>query len=131
MYVASRVEGFSMDPIAYVMQSEHDQVDKVFVNTLEKVTKEIYKIFTDSVHMIFDETARKIHESQSKCCACGEKFNSEERCLVKVRDHCHYTGKYRGALHSKCNLRLRRSRNIPVFFHNLTGYDCHLLFVKR
>ena len=50
--------------------------------------------------------------------------------MKKVRDHCHYTGKYRGALHSKCNLRLKRTRTIPVFFHNLTGYDCHL-FVKR
>ena len=50
--------------------------------------------------------------------------------MRKVRDHCHYTGKYRGALHSKCNLRLKTTRTIPVFFHNLTGYDCHL-FVKR
>ena len=49
--------------------------------------------------------------------------------LGKVCDHCHYTGKYRGALHSKCNLRLKRTRTIPVFFHNLTGYDCHF-FVK-
>ena len=47
-----------MDPITYVMQSEHDQVNNVFVNTLEKVTKEIYKRFKDSVPMIFDETAK-------------------------------------------------------------------------
>ena len=50
------------------------------------------------------------------------------RGLMKVRDHCHYTGKYRGALHSKCNLRLRHSKTIPVFAHNLTG--CHL-FITR
>ena len=48
----------------------------------------------------------------------------------KVRDHCHYTGKYRGALHNECNLKLKRTRTIPVFAHNLTGYDSHL-FVKR
>ena len=47
-----------------------------------------------------------------------------------MRDYCHYTGKYRGALHSKCNLRLKRTRTIPVFAHNLTGYDSHL-FAKR
>ena len=40
-----------------------------------------------------------------------------------IRDYCHYTGRYRGALYSKCNLRLKRARTIPVFFHNLTGYD--------
>ena len=50
--------------------------------------------------------------------------------LKKVRVHCHYTSKYRRAVHSKCNLRLKRTRTIPVLFHNLTGYDCHL-FVKR
>ena len=47
-----------------------------------------------------------------------------------MRDHCHYTGKYGGALHSECNLKLKRTRTIPVLFHNLSGYDSHL-FVKR
>ena len=80
--------------------------------------------------MVFDEEARKLHESQDTCYACGDPFDDNDKGEIKVRDHCHSTGKYRGALHSKCNLKLRRSRTIPVFFHNLTGYDCHL-FVKR
>ena len=25
----------------------------------------------------------------------------------KVRDHCHYTGKYRGTAHNICNLRYK------------------------
>ena len=45
----------------------------------------------------------------------------------KVRDHCHLTGKYRGAAHFKCNLAFKYSKFIPVFFHNLEGYDSHLL----
>ena len=81
--------------------------------------------------MIFDEAAKRLHESQNECYACGEKFKDDDNMnMRKVRDHCHYTGRYRGAHHSKCNLRLKRMRTIPVFFHNLTGYDCHL-FVKR
>ena len=39
----------------------------------------------------------------------------------KVRDHDHWTGQYRGAAHSGCNLALRKTRKIPVIFHNLTG----------
>ena len=47
-----------------------------------------------------------------------------------VRDHCHITGKYRGAAHNACNLKLRlnpKTTAIPVVFHNLRGYDSHLL----
>ena len=48
----------------------------------------------------------------------------------KVIDHDHITGKYRGAAHSSCNLKLRIDHDkikIPVFFHNLRGYDAHLI----
>ena len=47
-----------------------------------------------------------------------------------VRDHCHITGQFRGAAHNKCNLKLRldpKRFTIPVVFHNLRGYDSHLL----
>ena len=125
LYVVSRVEGFSMDPITYVRRGEDDSVDKIFVERLEEVAKQICETFKTSVPMVFDEAVKELHESVNECYACGEEFDGD-----KVRNHCHYTGRYRGALHSKCNLRLKRTRTIPVFFHNLTGYDCHL-FVKR
>ena len=49
---------------------------------------------------------------------------------LKVRDHDHFDGKYRGAAHSKCNLKLRIDRKnmkIPVFFHNFSNYDSHIV----
>ena len=49
---------------------------------------------------------------------------------MKVRDHCHYTGKYRGAAHVSCNLRYKIPNYIPVVFHSLAGYDAHL-FIKE
>ena len=45
----------------------------------------------------------------------------------KVRDHCHYTGKYRGAAHNICNLRYKVSKEIPVVFHNGSTYDYHFI----
>lgn len=50
--------------------------------------------------------------------------------MLKVRDHCHLTGKYRGAAHNSCNLRCTKSLILPVIFHNLQEYDLHL-FIKQ
>ena len=47
--------------------------------------------------------------------------------IIKVRVHCHYTGKYRGAAHNICNLRYKVSKEIPVVFHNGSTYDNHFI----
>ena len=47
--------------------------------------------------------------------------------MRKVRDHCHYSGKYRGAAHSKCNLNYKIVKEIPVLFHNGSVYDYHFI----
>ena len=58
---------------------------------------------------------------------CNQKINKDKD---KVRDHCHITGKYRGAAHKKCNSELRIPRKLPIIFHNLEGYDGYLIFRK-
>ena len=45
----------------------------------------------------------------------------------KVRNHCYYTGEYRGAAHSICNLKIIVPKEIPIAFHNGLNYDCHLI----
>ena len=45
----------------------------------------------------------------------------------KVRDHCHFTGKYRGAAHSVCNLRFNVANEMSVVFHNGLNYDYHFI----
>ena len=50
--------------------------------------------------------------------------------IIVISHRCHFTGKYRGAVHPRCNLSLRKSNTIPVFANNLTGYDSHL-FITR
>ena len=46
---------------------------------------------------------------------------------VKVRDHCHITGKYRGSAHRDCTIKVKIDPKIPVIFHNLKNYDSHLI----
>ena len=58
-----------------------------------------------------------------------KKFSTDEsnKKCHKVRDHCHYTGKYRGATHDICNLRYKIPKEIPVVFHNGSTYDYHFI----
>ena len=58
---------------------------------------------------------------------CKKFINNDEG---KVRDHCHVTGKFRGAAYESCNLNFKVTKKVPVIFHNLRGYDSHLIFNK-
>ena len=60
---------------------------------------------------------------------CKGEFDDKDKNKKKVKDHCHFTGRYRGAAHNKCNLDYRKPNFTPVVFHNLSGYDSHL-FIK-
>ena len=59
-----------------------------------------------------------------KCHICEKEYNKTD---VRVRDHCHITGQYRGSAHQDCNLNFRITDKIPVIFHNLRGYDSHFI----
>ena len=73
------------------------------------------------------------YDKATKCHICLEDFDvneDENKGNIKVRDHCHYTGKYRGPAHMNCNLRYKIPSYIPIVFHNLSGYDAHL-FIRE
>ena len=63
----------------------------------------------------------------SSCHICLKPFREGK---PKLRDHCHYSGIYRGAAHLLCNLQYKIPSYIPVLFHNLSRYDTHL-FIKE
>ena len=67
------------------------------------------------------------HNKQKICYICKKEFNNNDKKNYKVRDHCHYTGKYRGAAHNICNLRYKVPKEIPIVFHNGSIYDYHFI----
>ena len=95
-----------------------------FIEMLEEDIRKITNI--PKKKMIFGEKERERFNKTTKCWICNKQFDKDD---VKVRDHCHFTGRFRGAAHRMCNLRFRKPYFTPVVFHNLSGYDSHL-FVK-
>ena len=116
---------------------EGEDMGRLFVETLSEDFKPIYDILKTPKPMIMNNSDKTAYEKSEKCYTCGIQFGSErinektkkKEKIVKCRDHCHITGKYRGAACGKCNLKMKVSKFVPVLFHNLEGYDCHL-FVK-
>ena len=81
----------------------------------------------------FNKPLRMTKENEEKfekattCHICDKKYTEKD---IRVRDHCHITGKYRGSAHQECNLKLRinpQEIKTPVIFHNLRGYDSHFI----
>ena len=99
-----------------------DAID-VFISWLEEDVKAIANI--EPKEMIFTEEDREQFNKASDCWICGESLGND-----RVRDHCHFTGRYRGPAHNSCNLKYRKPKSVSVFFHNLSGYDSHL-FIKK
>ena len=100
-----------------------------FVESLEKDVIEIAKI--PPKEMIFGEKEKERFKEETVCWICKKEFDdtADENGYKKngkVRDHFHYTGRYRGAAHNSCNIMYRKPKFIPVVFHNLSGYDSHL-----
>ena len=103
-------------------EEDADAMD-VFIKWLEEDVKAIANI--EEKEIIFTEKDKKQFNMASYCWICGEELGND-----RVRDHCHFTGRYRGPAHNSCNLKYRKPKSISVFFHNLSGYDSHL-FIKK
>jgi len=117
----------SKEPIIYIGEDAAEH----FLNSLLKEQKKIYRLLHGRKRLIEPLKLTKEEEQQfkdsKKCHICNKKYNKDD---IKVRDHCHLTGVFRGAAHKDCNLNHRYPKHIPVVLHNLKGYDSHLILNK-
>ena len=98
-----------------------------FVKMLEEDIKIIANI--SEKKMIFGEKEKEQYKKETECWICKGEFKEDDD-NKKIRDHCHFTGRYRGATHNSCNLKYRKPNFTPVVVHNLSNYDSHL-FIKN
>ena len=123
MHLQQVVYGEVNDPLT--IYRGKDCVEK-FCEYIRQEVHRLYNMFPEKPMDPLTKKQLKRYENASRCHICVKQFNSND---PKVRDHCHYTGHYRGAAHLLCNLRYRVPSYIPVVFHNLLDYD-HL-FIRE
>lgn len=115
--------------VSYTAESESDDVVQIFYDNIVRDVKEIddYYQQVQPLNLTIDDYER--FENTTKCEHCFCSFNEKN---IKVRDHYHFddgnkTGRLRKILCQTCNLNFQRAKFVPIFAHNLSGYDGHLL----
>ncbi|CAG8625073.1 9444_t:CDS:1, partial [Paraglomus occultum] len=96
-----------------------------FVKRIDNELVQINNVLSIKTERIVTAEYRKKFDNADECWICHKELNGD-----KVWDHCHITGKFRGAAHNDCNLKLQITpwkTPIPILFHNFRGYDSHLI----
>ena len=96
---------------------------KAIVKEYKYYRKVMRKYFNKN--LIMSEKEEHLFQKSNSCWICKKPIDKDEE---KVRDHCHITGKFRGAAHWNCNINFQLTKKFPVTFHNLRDCDSHLIF---
>ena len=116
----------------YRKQIQTYRCENAIYEFMEKMLEEVEyckgivkKRFNKPLKMTENDELR--FKQNNECHICGDRYTDKD---VRVRNHCHITGKFRGSAHQDCNLKLRikpEDIKVPVIFHNLCGYDSHFI----
>ena len=108
-YIKGIVPGINLKPIIYTKTREDEDISKIFVEKIKEVIKGIYNDFYRKPKPLrLSREEQKLFDEEVNCHICNKELRED-----KVRDHCHFTGQYRGAAHNKCNLQCRK----PLVLH--------------
>ena len=97
---------------------------QVFLQELIALEPELLATLSQYETLTMSVLDEQTFQDTTHCHICEESLEDEED---KVRDHCHITGDFLGAAHAACNLNRVVKKKIPMFCHNLTGYDGHFI----
>ena len=100
-----------------------------FTDSMKKESKYFSDVMKKYFHkeLVITKNCDEDFENSVKCWICDNDYVDGD---VKVRDHCHITGKYRGSAHRDCNTKVKSNYKNPIAFRNLNNYDLHLIMQK-
>lgn len=125
-YTVSKFEEYNKDIKMYRGTKPASKLIEELLSEQERIINIIENAKYVSVDdMIITDEQIVSYNNATTCHICSKTINEGD---VKVRDHCHITGLYRGPAHNACNVQFNYANmKIPVFVHNLKGYDSHLI----
>ena len=113
---------FSKDVVVY----RGKDCAKKFISCILDEYEYCRRVVRDNFNKRFIMSAEEeeMFQNACSCWICGKLFDLMDE---KVRDHCHISSKFSGAAHFSCNANFKISKKVLVVFHNLKGYDGHLI----
>lgn len=93
-----------------------------FIKELKKIGDDVSSILNNIIPIKISEEQEEEFRVADKCHICKQEYDFDD---IRVRDHSHLTGEYRGSAHQQCNIEFQESRTIPIVFHNLSHYEIH------
>ena len=114
---------FSKPIVVYRRENAAYEFIKAILKEYKYCKKIMKKHFNKN--LIMNEEEEYLFQQSNSCSICEKLIDNDDE---KVRDHCHVTGRFRGATHRSCNINFQLTKRIPVIFHNLRGYNSHLIF---
>ena len=114
---------FTKPIVVYGGENAAYEFNKAIFKEYKCCRKVLNKHFNN--HLIMSGKEEHLFQQSNCCWICKKLIDNDEE---KVRDHCHVTGKFRIAVDWNCKINFLLSKKNPVIFHNLRGYDSHLIF---
>ena len=117
------------EPVQKFNSADPEEVVKKFIEELERLAKKSYELLQlhkDSKQIIYKDNQEQVHYKTVECSNCDCFFTDDNK---RVAHHDHITGEFISTLCSTCNLQKCYKKFLPVYLHNLKGYDSHLFIV--
>jgi hypothetical protein len=115
-----------LQDIAGYQHHQGDDAVEWSLRTINKIYSKYYEHLHDKKRLRMTHADWVSFRAAQHCYICSKPFDPRKK-SDKCRDHNHVTGNYRGAAHKQCNIQQQQQYNLPVFAHNFTGYDSHLI----
>ncbi|XP_075209864.1 uncharacterized protein LOC142317311 [Lycorma delicatula] len=107
-------------PVVYRARTDGENIVEKMLDEMLDHADRLHKILITEKPMVMTPEDTETFQRATECFLCHCELNDD-----RVRHHSHTTGRFLGACHNECNLNCKRTQHIPVFFHNLRGYDSH------